>query len=151
MDATNRYLDRLAAHLGGVSDYRIAKVLEVGHSRISNYRTGRSTLDNAIAWKMAELLGIDAREIIAALEAVRAKDQGGKPVWIARLALLGGKAAAVAISGILLQAAPAGEARAATVSAGSAYFTMLNILHRIAGVARRYLPTFGDAPAPAFR
>lgn len=151
MDATNRYLDRLAAHLGGVSDYRIAKVLQVGHSRISNYRTGRSTLDNAIAWKMAELLGIDAREIIAALEADRAKDQDGKQVWIARLALLGGKAAAVAASSIALLGATPGEGRASTVSADSAYFTILNILHRIASVARRYLPTFGDAPALAFR
>lgn len=150
-NASNRYLDRLAASMGGVTDYRLAKVLDVGHSRISNYRNGRSTLDTAICWKIAELLGIDARQIIAEVEADRAKDEAGRRVWLGRLSALGGKAAAVAISSTMLLGATPGEVRASTVSADSVYFTILNILHCCARVARRYLPNFGDAPRLAFR
>ncbi len=83
-NATNRYLNALARKLGGVSDYRLSKVLGTSTSGISNYRMGRSTLDNTTAAKAAELLGLNPLEVIAAIEMDRAKTDETKQFWTAQ-------------------------------------------------------------------
>ena len=58
------------------SDYALAKKLEVGGSHISNYRTGRSHPDDAMAVYLARLLDIGPLEIIAAAHYYRASRLG---------------------------------------------------------------------------
>ncbi len=80
----NHYLDAAKARHKLPSDYALAKKLEVGGSHISNYRTGRSHPDDAMAIHLARLLEIDPLEIIAAAHyhrAVRVNDVGGKKLW----------------------------------------------------------------------
>ncbi|KOR96131.1 hypothetical protein LO82_20340 [Vibrio vulnificus] len=67
MNYTNALLDRLKAKLELGSDYQLAKVLEVGASRISNYRNGRSVLDWNIAFKIADLLEEDDQKVVFGL------------------------------------------------------------------------------------
>ncbi|AAO07269.1 Phage protein [Vibrio vulnificus] len=67
MNYTNALLDRLKAKLELGSDYQLAKVLEVGTSRISNYRNGRSVLDWNIAFKIADLLEEDDQKVVFGL------------------------------------------------------------------------------------
>ncbi|EKO3844856.1 helix-turn-helix transcriptional regulator, partial [Vibrio harveyi] len=50
---TNVLLDQLKTQLELTSDYQLAKLLDVGTSRISNYRNGRSVLDWELAFKIA--------------------------------------------------------------------------------------------------
>lgn len=80
-NATNRYLNALARKLGGVTDYRLAKVLEVSHSSISGYRHGRSSLDNTTAAKVATALALNPLEVIAQIEMDRAKTPEVKAFW----------------------------------------------------------------------
>lgn len=64
---TNVLLDKLKNQLELTSDYQLAKVLDVGTSRISNYRNGRSVLDWEIAFKIADLLGLDDQDVVYGL------------------------------------------------------------------------------------
>ena len=64
---TNVLLDELKTKLELTSDYQLAKVLEVGTSRISNYRNGRSVLDWEIAFRIADLLKLDDQNVVYGL------------------------------------------------------------------------------------
>ena len=72
----NHYLDAAKARHKLPSDYALAKKLEVGGSHISNYRSGRSHPDDAMAVHLAKLLGIGPLEIIAAAHYHRASRLG---------------------------------------------------------------------------
>ncbi|MGR5324126.1 helix-turn-helix domain-containing protein [Vibrio sp. DNB22_17_1] len=64
---TNVLLDKLKTHAGLTSDYQLAKFLDVGTSRISNYRNGRSVLDWEIAFKIADLLELNDQDVVFGL------------------------------------------------------------------------------------
>ncbi|MDV6251082.1 helix-turn-helix domain-containing protein [Vibrio sp. EA2] len=61
---TNVLLDQLKIQLELTSDYQLAKFLDVGASRISNYRNGRSVLDWEMAFRIADLLGLDDQDVV---------------------------------------------------------------------------------------
>jgi hypothetical protein len=74
MHTTNQILDALAAKLGGVSDYRLAKVLNAsGTATIGNWRHGRSSLSQDYALKVADLLGWHPEYVVACVERERAE------------------------------------------------------------------------------
>ncbi len=84
---TNVLLDELKNQLQLTSDYQLAKVLEVGTSRISNYRNGRSVLDWEMAFKIADLLKLDDQDVVYGLMDEKYKNprlinalQAGAPV-----------------------------------------------------------------------
>ncbi|WP_045489040.1 helix-turn-helix domain-containing protein [Vibrio harveyi] len=64
---TNVLLDQLKTQLELTSDYQLAKFLNVGTSRISNYRNGRSVLDWELAFKIADLLQLDDQDVVYGL------------------------------------------------------------------------------------
>ncbi|EKO3785703.1 MULTISPECIES: helix-turn-helix domain-containing protein [Vibrio] len=64
---TNVLLDQLKTQLELTSDYQLAKLLDVGTSRISNYRNGRSVLDWELAFKIADLLELDDQDVVYGL------------------------------------------------------------------------------------
>jgi len=64
---TNVLLDELKTQLELTSDYQLAKFLNVGASRISNYRNGRSVLDWEMAFKIADLLKLDDQDVVYGL------------------------------------------------------------------------------------
>lgn len=81
MKTTLQYLDAVKAKHGLTSDYQLAKALGLRQSAISGYRAGRSHPDDTIALRIAELLGINAMEIISAANVERAKTKETRGIW----------------------------------------------------------------------
>lgn len=70
------WIDRVKSSRGWESDYRAAKELRVHRNTLSNYRTKTPTLDEEMALKVAEALGLDPAAVIIDQVAERSKDQG---------------------------------------------------------------------------
>ncbi len=109
MNTTLELLDAVKVRHSLPSDYKLAKVMGVTHSCISNYRSGRSTLDDSMVLKVADLLESDPAMILATVHAERAKRPEEKAVWQSIMERLGG-AAACALLGVALSAPAPAEA-----------------------------------------
>lgn len=81
MKTTIEYLDAAKKALSVDSDYEMARKLGIIKQAMSNYRTGRRTIDDYAAMKIAEALKIDEREVIAAANYEREKDEKRKDYW----------------------------------------------------------------------
>lgn len=88
MQTTNEFIDAVKVRHGLETDYALAKLLGIRHSNVSNYRAGRSTMDNRTAVKVAELLAMKPMEVIAAVEMERARDEKTKGFWMRYAAAL---------------------------------------------------------------
>jgi transcriptional regulator with XRE-family HTH domain len=98
---TNRYLDALSLAMDGASDYRLAQVLGVNTSAISNYRNRGGGFDNKMAFKIAGLLNLDPLDVIVNIEWDRAKDAREKDFWANHAS---GKVAGIALGASILLA-----------------------------------------------
>jgi plasmid maintenance system antidote protein VapI len=78
---TLEYLDEAKSKLGLPSDYALSKALGLTTSAISNYRAGRSRIDDDVALKLANLTGRNPFEVIAAANLERAKSPEMKALW----------------------------------------------------------------------
>lgn len=67
--------------LGVETDYKLAKALDVHRSLVSAYMAGTRIPDVYAAFRIAEILGRDPVEIIAQIEAERAKSEKRKGYW----------------------------------------------------------------------
>lgn len=74
-------IDLARERQGGVSDYRIAKMLGINPNSMSNYRSGRSSPANPIAKGLAELAGVDPVEAVCAVNIERASSPEDREVW----------------------------------------------------------------------
>ncbi|WP_322005247.1 helix-turn-helix domain-containing protein [Paraburkholderia tropica] len=81
MKSTTQYLDELKDHLGVESDYALAKALGMTRAAVSKYRTGYSMPDDLACAKIADLLGCDPMEVIAAINYQRAKNDEARALW----------------------------------------------------------------------
>ena len=85
MKDTLYYLDELAKldrERGGTgSDYAVAKLLNVSRSRISSYRTRRSGFDDALAMRVADLLGKPPGAVVANIHAARETAPAVRRMW----------------------------------------------------------------------
>ncbi len=98
---TQALLEEARQKLGGVTDYKLAQVLQIPRQRVSEYRLGKWQADNYACARIAEILEKDALEIIAAVEAENAKTEERRDYWrsfrgTGRIAILG-----LALSGML--------------------------------------------------
>lgn len=93
MNTTQQLLEQVKQATGAQTDYALGKRLGWGHSKVSNYRCGRSQMDVDACFVVAEVLGKDPAAIIAAVEADRATKPEAREAWIQRLKQLGGVAA----------------------------------------------------------
>jgi transcriptional regulator with XRE-family HTH domain len=78
---TIEYLDAAKVRLGITSDYALAKKLGISQPAISNYRSGRSRIDDDVALTIAEILGLNPLQVIAAANAERAKTPEARARW----------------------------------------------------------------------
>lgn len=78
---TLEYLAACKKRLGIESDYALAKALGVAQSSVSNYRIGRSRIDDEVALTIAEILQVNPMQVIAAANAERAKTPEQKARW----------------------------------------------------------------------
>ncbi len=81
MKTTLDFLDSIKKKHGLTSDYQLAKLMDCQPSALSNYRNGRSRLDDNAALKVADLLEIDPVFVFACIHAERAKEAKEKAVW----------------------------------------------------------------------
>lgn len=81
MSTTLQYLDQAKERLHLPSDYALSKKLGVTTSAISNYRSGRSRIDDDVALKVAQILGLNPLEVIAAANVERAKTDEMRDMW----------------------------------------------------------------------
>ncbi|MDR5797469.1 MULTISPECIES: hypothetical protein [unclassified Caballeronia] len=81
MKTTVEYLDAVKERLGLPSDYAAAKALKVTRAAVSKYRLGNATFDDTTALRVAEILNIQAIEVIAAANVERARDTETRSLW----------------------------------------------------------------------
>lgn len=70
------WIDKVKAARGWESDYRVAKELGFKPNTISSYRAHGTPMDEKIALKVAEALGVEPAAMIIDQLAERSKDQG---------------------------------------------------------------------------
>lgn len=85
------YLDEMKAKHGMPSDYAAAKAMGVTRSAVSAFRNKKACFDNYTAAKVADLLGVDAMEVIAAVNYERAKTDELRDFWRALWIKSGGE------------------------------------------------------------
>lgn len=85
MKTSCEFLDAVKAKHCLVSDYALSKKLDVGQSCVTHYRKKRSFLDDDMAVKVAELLGLEVAYVLACVHAERAersKNATTMKVWL---------------------------------------------------------------------
>lgn len=102
MKNTILYLDEAKKKLGFTADNQLASWMGVTRAAISNYRLGKSVIDDYAAAKIAGVLEIDPMVIISAANAEREKDEGRKEFWKNFYERLGGIAAAILVAFVTL-------------------------------------------------
>ncbi len=116
MKTQQKYLDDLADLTETGSDYAIAKMLGVTRQRISNYRAGRHHFDQEMCFRVAEALGLNPIEVIAALAAEKEKDKEKARAWRERYRRYAGRAAAVFLAAALSVSPRTGSAAEFNIS-----------------------------------
>ncbi len=81
MKTTVEWLALCKQKFGVESDYALAKRLGTSQQTISSYRTGRSRFDDDMALTVAEALQIDPLQVIASVNAERAKTPEQRARW----------------------------------------------------------------------
>lgn len=75
------YLDEIKARCQLMTDAQLAKRLDCSTAQISQYRTRKRVMDDYVAARVAELLGIEELEVIAQANAEREKDETKRAYW----------------------------------------------------------------------
>lgn len=81
-------LDRAKDRAGIESDYRLAKVIGITQSAVSNYRIGKTMPDARVLEQLCALSGDDLAVVAASIQAERERTPEGKTVWLAIAARL---------------------------------------------------------------
>ncbi|MDD2767386.1 MAG: hypothetical protein PHT19_01550 [Methylococcus sp.] len=81
MKTTRDYIEAAKASLGIQSDYALAKWLGVSKATASHWKSGRSTVDDYAAVRIAAELKIDPIEVIAVANLEREKDEKRRDFW----------------------------------------------------------------------
>jgi len=106
MQTTIELLDLLSELHGDASDYRLAKLIGVNRSAISNYRRGVSHFGNREAFRVAELLNLDPAYVVACAMAERSRSDEERAIWERVARAVAANAAGVAVVGAGLSALP---------------------------------------------
>lgn len=81
MKSADQYLDEVRERHDLPSDYAIAKTLGVTRAAISKYRCGRTLPDDLVCARIADAIGCEPMEIIAAINYQRAKTDDARSLW----------------------------------------------------------------------
>jgi len=133
MFSVSEFLDRAKAGAGAESDYRLAKLLGINHSNVSNWRTGRNAPDERTIMRLCEWSGDDADHVAACIQSMRAANDDAAELWrrvAARLQKGVSSVAMAATIALLLLAGhlePVQAAAALLVSKSGGLYIMSNI------------------------
>ena len=81
MKKTYEYVQDALDKLGDLSDRKKAEQLKISPQALSDYKKGNSVMDDYACIVVAEYLGIDPLEIIAAANMEREKSQVKRDFW----------------------------------------------------------------------
>lgn len=81
MTKTQELAEAARVKLGGVTDYSLAKTLEIPRARISEYVRGEQNADTYACVRLAMVLGRDPLEVIAEVEAQTARTPTKRDFW----------------------------------------------------------------------
>lgn len=79
---TPEYLDLVRATLHLPSDYALQKPLGISKSLVSAYRTGKESLSDPLALRVAEICGIDASRVLLDAHIERSKTPEIRAAWV---------------------------------------------------------------------
>lgn len=79
---TPEYLDLVRAHLQLPSDYALQKPLGISKALVSAYRTGKESLSDTMAVRIAELCGLDAAKVLIDAHIERSKTPEIRAAWV---------------------------------------------------------------------
>lgn len=86
--STRDFMDQLARQIAEnegqpqpVSDYRLAQILKLTRSALSNFRTGKTSFGIETCEKVAELLGLDPLYVISCIQAERTQIVAQRQLW----------------------------------------------------------------------
>jgi len=86
------------------SDYRLGKILGIGDSAIPNWKAGRAWPSQAHILRLAEMAEMDAGQVLAAIQAQKAKTPEEREAW-KRIAERLSRVAACIVAGVTLTVA----------------------------------------------
>ncbi|QLI83013.1 hypothetical protein HZU75_16610 [Chitinibacter fontanus] len=81
MKNINEIVDAALVKIGKDSDRQLSIYMGVSPQTISNWRSHRNAPDSYALMELQKILGIDAREILAIIEAERAKTEERRSYW----------------------------------------------------------------------
>lgn len=114
MKLSSDYLQEALEKLGEMPGFRKAETLKISPQALSGYKNGERIMDDYACIVVAEYLGIDPLEIIAAANMEREKTQARKDFWadfrkkIAQLVVGGLVITTMAFSPVTTEKAPQG-------------------------------------------
>lgn len=113
----SKFLDRAKAGAGISSDYALAKIIGVGHPRVSNWRRGENAPDERAILALCQLSGDDPEHVAACIQAMRAANDDAAALWerVARRLAGGANVILAAVAAIVLLAPSQDGALAATL------------------------------------
>jgi len=106
MHTTTELLDLLSELHAGASDYRLAKLIGVQRTAVSNWRRGVSHFGNPEAIRIAKLLNFDPAYVMACANAERSRSDEERAIWERVARAVAANAAGVAVVGAGLSALP---------------------------------------------
>lgn len=98
----SEYLDAAKEKIGVASDYEFAKKMEIPNSYMPGMRQETRAIPTEVAFRIAMLLKLDPSEVIADLEAQRAKDERKREFFRGFLQKHNGIAARMSLFGIMV-------------------------------------------------
>lgn len=81
MKSAEQYLDEARSRLDLPSDYALAKALGLTRAAVSRYRCGAGLPDDLACVQIAEAIGCEPMEVIAAINYQRAKTDVERAIW----------------------------------------------------------------------
>jgi hypothetical protein len=76
------FLDEIKRAYNLTSDYQLGKLTGWEHSSVSNYRMGRSRLDEDRCLEVAHFLHVDPQYVLACVAAERTKSAAARQTWL---------------------------------------------------------------------
>ena len=126
MKTTEDYIRDLHAHYGTHSTYALAKSMGLGDQTVRGWTKGHS-FSEAHALLVAEILGVDPGEVLAASAAARSKCPQARAVWARIADQYSGHAAGLALSVAALPYLPDVGHLVIMLSCGSAAMAALSL------------------------
>jgi len=144
MKKISDYLDAARTAQNLPSDYALANYLGLTKQAVSRYRNNKGAFDLDVAWRVADAIGCDPAEVVAACEFQRANcahDVARAKLWQSRLQQFAG--ALVLVFCGFFGSQPAAASAPGAASEARTMYIMLNIL-------RVYLWHFASIVLPPF-